>query len=81
MIEAILRLQGTVPACSEELMMFVIVGQRVGRQLFTSAVGMGSREQVVELAFMTNSVTMEASTLVKEDKRHVGRLEATGSVS
>ena len=31
MIEAILRQQGTVPACSEELMMSVIKGQRVGR--------------------------------------------------
>ena len=81
MIEAIFRLQGTVPSCSEVLMMSVNPGQRVGRQLFTSAVGIGSREQVVELALMTNSVTIGASTAVKDEKRQVGRQAMTGAVS
>ena len=36
--EAILRLVGTVPDCSEELMTAVMMGQRVGRQAFTNVV-------------------------------------------
>ena len=66
--EAILRLEGTVPDCREELMILVMMGERVGRQAFTSAVGMGSREQVEALALVTNSVVKVASTGVKTAK-------------
>ena len=66
--EAILRLVGTVPDCREELMMAVMMGQRVGRQAFTNVVGMGSSEQEEALALVTSSVVSEASTGVKKAK-------------
>ena len=76
--EAILRLVGTVPDCREELIMSVMMGQRVGRQAFTSVVGMGSREQVEALAILTNSAVKDASTGAKKAK---GGHEAGGASS
>ena len=76
--EAVLKLVGTVPDCREELMMLVMIGARVGRQAFTSVVGMGSREQLEALALVTSSVVRDSSTGEKEVNRgHV----AEGAVS
>ena len=53
-MEAILRLEGTETETMDELIMSVMVKQREGRQALTKAVGMGSREQVEDLALETN---------------------------
>lgn len=71
-MEAVLRLGGTIPETMEEFIMSVMKGQRVGRQVLTKKVGMGSREQEEGLAFETNLVTSAASTGEKEEREHWG---------
>lgn len=51
----------------KELTLSIIIGQRVGRQAFTSAVGIESREQVEGLALLTSSVITEVSTEVEDN--------------
>ena len=77
--EAILRLVGTVPDCREELIMSVMMGQRVGRQAFTNVVGMGSSEQEEALALVTNSMVAAASTGAKTAKGGHAAWGATSS--
>ncbi len=52
----------------EELIISVMVGQRVGRQALTKAVGMGSRGQDEALAFETSLVTSAVSTGEKAER-------------
>lgn len=52
--------------------------ERVGRQAFTNAVGIGSREQVEALVLLTSSWITEVSTGVKED---IGEQAAEGGSS
>ena len=51
--------------------MSTMMGQMVGRAALTKAVGMGSREQVDILAFVTSLVTRRASTGEKVERRTV----------
>lgn len=67
---AILRTAGTLPDSREELIILTMVEQRMGRQVLTRAEGMGSREQVVALAFETSLVTCVTSTGAKEERQH-----------
>lgn len=71
-MEAVLKQEGTIPDDREELMMSVMMGQRVGRQALTSTVGMGSREQVEALALVTSFETSGTSTGEKEEREHWG---------
>ena len=79
--DAVLKLEGTVPDWREVLMMSVMRGERVGRQAFTRAVGMGSREQVEALASEASLATWGTSTREKEEKLGGGGGVSEGGVS
>ena len=55
--EAVLKVEGTMPDCRDELIMSIMRGHKAGREDFTRVFGMGSREQVEALAWETNLAT------------------------
>lgn len=71
MIDAVLKLKGTVPDAKEELMVLIMVVQRTGRHALTSAVAMGSRGQVEALDLVIGLA--RESTGAKEERQHWGR--------
>lgn len=53
---------GREPDAREDLIIFMMLGQRDGKQTSTSVVGIGCREQEDDLALVTNLDMREAST-------------------
>ena len=78
--EAVLKMDGTMPDCRDELIMATMRGQWASRVDFTRVAGMGSREQVEAFTWETISATDIECTGEKEEREHWGRQTVEGSV-
>ena len=79
-LEAVLKMDSTMPDSSDELIMSTMRGNGASREDFTRVVGMGSKEQVEAFAWETNFATEMESIGEKEEREHWGRQTAGGSV-
>ena len=71
--EAVLKMDGTVPDCRDELIMYTKRRHRASREDFTRVVGMGSREHVEAFAWETNLAAEIKSTGEREEREHWDR--------